>query len=140
MPRSPGQKCGLDNKREPNGHIECKSGSSGNYCIKKFRETGTEYSQDKKVGWSWLCSSSTKCYNGNGADYVGDVSTATYTDGNGKTHDVECQKWKDNSPHEHNYPGAGPHNFCRNPDNESRPWCYTTDKNRRWAFCNVKKC
>ena len=32
-------------------------------------------------------------------------------------------------------------NYCRNPDNESNgPWCYTTDPDKRWEFCDVKLC
>ena len=25
-------------------------------------------------------------------------------------------------------------NFCRNPDNAKKPWCYTTGK-ERWEYC-----
>lgn len=33
-------------------------------------------------------------------------------------------------------------NFCRNPDNEARLWCYTTDPDRehRFEYCNVPEC
>ena len=31
-------------------------------------------------------------------------------------------------------------NFCRNPDKEKRPWCYTTDPKKRWEYCSVPKC
>lgn len=31
-------------------------------------------------------------------------------------------------------------NYCRNPDNERRPWCYTTDPDTRWEYCNVTRC
>lgn len=31
-------------------------------------------------------------------------------------------------------------NYCRNPDADSRPWCYTTDPSVRWEYCNLKKC
>jgi len=27
-------------------------------------------------------------------------------------------------------------NFCRNPDGEPSIWCYTTDPNKRWDFCD----
>ena len=76
---------------------------------------------------------------GNGADYRGDVSTTEkgYT----------CQIWTSQEPHGHdrtqqNYPGTGlgDHNTCRNPDGELRPWCYTTDSDVRWDYCDIPTC
>ncbi|XP_071478660.1 apolipoprotein(a)-like [Diadema antillarum] len=55
-----------------------------------------------------------------------------------------CQRWTLQAPHQHsrtpdNYPnaGLGDHNYCRNPDNENTAWCYTTDRNRRWEYCDI---
>ena len=32
-------------------------------------------------------------------------------------------------------------NYCRNPDGEPyTPWCYTTDRNKRWELCDVHHC
>lgn len=31
-------------------------------------------------------------------------------------------------------------NYCRNPDADTRPWCYTTDPSVRWEYCNLKRC
>lgn len=31
-------------------------------------------------------------------------------------------------------------NYCRNPDNERMPWCYTTDNKTRWEYCSVPTC
>ncbi|KAI8493087.1 carbohydrate binding [Branchiostoma belcheri] len=31
-------------------------------------------------------------------------------------------------------------NYCRNPDSEKRPWCYTLDPSVRWQYCPVKSC
>ncbi|XP_067391145.1 coagulation factor XII [Emydura macquarii macquarii] len=37
--------------------------------------------------------------------------------------------------------GLGRHAFCRNPDNDSRPWCYTLREERlSWEFCSVPPC
>lgn len=31
-------------------------------------------------------------------------------------------------------------NWCRNPDGDQAPWCYTTDPTVRWEYCNLEKC
>lgn len=31
-------------------------------------------------------------------------------------------------------------NYCRNPDGDSSPWCFTTDPNTIWEYCNLKRC
>ncbi|XP_053143931.1 coagulation factor XII isoform X2 [Hemicordylus capensis] len=37
--------------------------------------------------------------------------------------------------------GLGAHSFCRNPDNDSQPWCYVLkDSQLNWEFCNVSRC
>ena len=59
-----------------------------------------------------------------------------------------CQRWDTQTPHEHT---QGPSNFpeknlslaedyCRNPDGEPHPWCYTTDRRHRWKLCDVELC
>merc|ERR1719272_610556 len=56
-----------------------------------------------------------------------------------------CQKWTvQRYPGQHtrtpgNYPGKGlgDHNNCRNPDDEPNGiWCYTTNPNKRWEYCD----
>merc|ERR1712166_433882 len=56
-----------------------------------------------------------------------------------------CQKWMvQRYPGQHtrtpgNYPGKGlgDHNNCRNPDDEPNGiWCYTTNPNKRWEYCD----
>ena len=73
-----------------------------------------------------------------GSDYRGSVNTTA----SGKT----CAAWTAQSPHAHatyDTPettpgkGLGSHNYCRNPDNSLRPWCYTTDPSTRREFCDV---
>jgi len=54
-----------------------------------------------------------------------------------------CQAWWKQTPHAHpqrsNHPNAGlDSNFCRNPDGEPNIWCYTTDANKRWEYCDPK--
>lgn len=31
-------------------------------------------------------------------------------------------------------------NYCRNPDADRGPWCYTTDPSVRWEYCNLRRC
>jgi len=78
-------------------------------------------------------------YTGDGADYIGCQDKTV----SGKT----CQKWTDTFPHSHGFAkkaakgksvggsAIGDHNFCRNPDGEPSPWCYTTDPSTRWELC-----
>eukprot|EP00588_Corethron_pennatum_P020456 CAMPEP_0194331574 /NCGR_PEP_ID=MMETSP0171-20130528/56010_1 /TAXON_ID=218684 /ORGANISM="Corethron pennatum, Strain L29A3" /LENGTH=541 /DNA_ID=CAMNT_0039093097 /DNA_START=55 /DNA_END=1680 /DNA_ORIENTATION=+ len=78
------------------------------------------------------------CENVKQSDYRGNVG-ATVT---GK----KCQRWDVQSPHKHtrtpeNYPYlAEAENYCRNPDGEDAVWCYTTDKDKRWDYCDVPSC
>ncbi|XP_056622680.1 hepatocyte growth factor [Triplophysa dalaica] len=58
----------------------------------------------------------------------------------------ECQRWDLEEPHKHlfhpkRYPDKGlKDNYCRNPDGRQRPWCFTTDPNTPWEYCNIKQC
>ena len=53
-----------------------------------------------------------------------------------------CQIWSHDYPHVPRHrPKNSNHNFCRNPDNDPKgPWCYTTDPNRRFEYCDIIKC
>ncbi|KAM7340921.1 hypothetical protein ACRRTK_001536 [Alexandromys fortis] len=79
-----------------------------------------------------------ECYQGNGQSYRGTSST-TIT---GK----KCQSWASMTPHRHQktpekFPNAGLEmNYCRNPDADRGPWCYTTDPSVRWEYCNLRRC
>ncbi|XP_061177360.1 uncharacterized protein LOC133186096 [Saccostrea echinata] len=52
-----------------------------------------------------------------------------------------CQRWAEQSPHEHNYDviSLAQENYCRNFDREE-PWCFTTDPDVRWELCGVDVC
>ncbi|NXR40586.1 PLMN protein, partial [Zosterops hypoxanthus] len=79
-----------------------------------------------------------QCLSGRGEDYRGTISVTE----SGNT----CQHWSSQSPHRHartpeNYPCQGlDENYCRNPDGEQRPWCYTTNTTARWEYCNIPSC
>lgn len=79
-----------------------------------------------------------ECMHCSGENYEGKISTTMSG--------IECQAWNSQSPHSHGYiPSKFPNknlrmNYCRNPDGEPRPWCFTTDPNKRWEFCNIPRC
>ncbi|XP_060097812.1 plasminogen isoform X2 [Heteronotia binoei] len=79
-----------------------------------------------------------QCLVGNGEDYQGTMSVTV----SGTT----CQPWNAQEPHKHsrtpeNYPCKGlDENYCRNPDGETLPWCYTANPNKRWEYCNIPNC
>jgi len=57
---------------------------------------------------------------------------------------AECQSWSSQYPQSHSYTpwsyydsGIGWNNYCRNPDNDSTIWCYTTGWTR-WDFCEAR--
>ncbi|CAG0896962.1 unnamed protein product [Cyprideis torosa] len=63
-----------------------------------------------------------------------------------------CQRWYRDIPHKvkgaallsENYPDETIHaarNYCRNPDGDAKgPWCYTTDEEVKWEYCDVPFC
>ncbi|MEE6511845.1 hypothetical protein FKM82_018677, partial [Ascaphus truei] len=79
-----------------------------------------------------------ECIHCNGENYNGKVSKTES--------DIECQHWDMQTPHTHGYsPSNLPeknllNNYCRNPDGEPRPWCFTTNPNKRWEFCSIPRC
>ncbi|XP_039266936.2 plasminogen-like [Styela clava] len=80
------------------------------------------------------------CYNSsNPQSYTGTISTTTTG--------LTCQYWNSSSPHKNLFPRdqyesvhLGDHNYCRNPDNDTRPWCFTVDPTKNWEYCDVPMC
>ncbi|OPL33298.1 apolipoprotein, partial [Mytilus galloprovincialis] len=72
-----------------------------------------------------LCEEVKECLkNARGNDYNGRMSTTE----SGRT----CQAWNKQTPHRHSKSNVrDAKNYCRNMDNEPRPWCYTTDSRKR---------
>lgn len=78
-----------------------------------------------------------ECYTqSDGRDYRGAVSV---TAGG-----IPCQSWSHMFPHNHmithtNFPngGLGGHSHCRNPDGDIAPYCFTTNPDVRWDYCNI---
>uniref|UniRef100_A0A3Q3W1J6 Uncharacterized protein n=1 Tax=Mola mola TaxID=94237 RepID=A0A3Q3W1J6_MOLML len=55
----------------------------------------------------------------------------------------ECQRWDSIRPHKHHFQYRDKDlkdNYCRNPDNRLRPWCYTMDPKTPWEYCNITVC
>ncbi|CAB4031608.1 Hypothetical predicted protein [Paramuricea clavata] len=80
----------------------------------------------------------TDCLYLNGSSYHGNISVTAS--------DIPCQSWTEQCPHRHTMNDTYPElnnakNYCRNPQNSGqRPWCFTTDRNKRWEYCDIPKC
>ena len=74
----------------------------------------------------------------NGSSYLGNISVTTSG--------LRCQSWTEQCPHRHTMDTTYPElnnakNYCRNPRNSGqRPWCFTTDRKKRWEYCDIPKC
>ena len=67
-----------------------------------------------------------------GQDYVGEANTTE--------EGFPCQKWSDTEPNNHSFTHVGDHNFCRNPDGDTRVWCYINDPLMVFGYCSVPFC
>lgn len=79
-----------------------------------------------------------QCISGKGVNYKGNISITK----SGRV----CQRWRHNYPHpimrEFNV-SENPllqENFCRNPDQQVQPWCYTQDPTVQKEACRVPVC
>jgi len=79
-----------------------------------------------------------ECFVGKGETYRGFRNTTR----SGQ----KCQNWNSNWPHKPHScctPTRDPSlqsNYCRNPDDEAEPWCYTMDRDKRFEYCGIPKC
>ncbi|XP_062300916.1 hepatocyte growth factor activator [Scomber scombrus] len=84
----------------------------------------------------------TECYNRRGTDYRGVVGT-TVSGG-------RCLPWNSDLLYDELHVGTvvasplrglGEHAYCRNPDGDKMPWCYTlNDGAISWEYCDVPSC
>ncbi|TNN67869.1 Hepatocyte growth factor activator [Liparis tanakae] len=83
-----------------------------------------------------------ECYRGRGADYRGLVG-ATLSG-------ASCLAWNSDLLYNELHVGTvvapplrglGEHAYCRNPDKDKRPWCYTlSDSVIAWEYCDIPPC
>nr|XP_034314022.1 uncharacterized protein LOC105317187 [Crassostrea gigas] len=99
------------------------------------------------VGGSWnycnipFCKrSSAECLTSpKGFDYFGTE--------NRTVDNIECQRWDTVKPHQHSFSkgfmglSASEHeNYCRNPNDDKMPWCYTVNSKIKFQYCNIPNC
>ncbi|XP_077997315.1 uncharacterized protein LOC144450544 [Glandiceps talaboti] len=149
-----GNRC-LSNTQRCNGIVNCIDGTDELDCGFEHCTDQLEFRCSNKIcvnrtqlcdeandcgDWSdeWDCDYRRECYTmENGEDYRGHVNITA----SGRM----CQKWSEQSPHMHSNTvldvstyvglGLGDHNYCRNPNGDKDPWCYTTDPEVRKEFC-----
>ncbi|XP_047428167.1 hepatocyte growth factor activator isoform X1 [Mugil cephalus] len=84
----------------------------------------------------------TECYNSRGTGYRG-VAATTMSG-------ARCLPWNSDLLFDELHVGTvvasplrglGEHAFCRNPDGDKKPWCYTlNDSAISWEYCDVPSC
>ncbi|KAM6908936.1 hepatocyte growth factor activator [Xenentodon cancila] len=84
----------------------------------------------------------TACYNSRGAAYRGVVGTTVSG--------ARCLPWNSDLLFDELHVGTvvasalrglGEHAYCRNPDGDKKPWCYTVnDSAISWEYCDVPSC
>ncbi|XP_045432495.1 coagulation factor XII [Pipistrellus kuhlii] len=79
------------------------------------------------------------CYEGHGFSYRGAAGTTVSG--------APCQPWSAETTYQNLTAeqalkwGLGHHAFCRNPDNDTHPWCYVWSDNRlSWEYCDLPRC
>ncbi|KAI0242799.1 Apolipoprotein(a) [Lamellibrachia satsuma] len=63
---------------------------------------------------------------------------------NGTVSGRTCQAWASQAPHRHYCSPEGRSNYCTNIDSVRcrgvKPWCFTTDPEKRWEYCDLDHC
>ncbi|KAL0979265.1 hypothetical protein UPYG_G00182950 [Umbra pygmaea] len=100
---------------------QCPAGFTGAQCEINTREKCV-VGQGKAYRGTWSVShTGTECINWNSTALRGKRFTAKKPDASSL--------------------GLGNHNFCRNPDNDSKPWCYVYKRTQiAWEFCKLPSC
>ncbi|XP_012814580.1 tissue-type plasminogen activator isoform X1 [Xenopus tropicalis] len=102
--------------------------------------------KDGRYKWEYCtlkpCNASLSCYSGRGTTYRGNHNIAMSG--------AACLRWDSPLVRHRTYTawksqarslGMGSHNYCRNPDNDSRPWCHIMKGSETaWEYCDVPQC
>ncbi|XP_078700893.1 plasminogen-like [Branchiostoma floridae x Branchiostoma belcheri] len=122
------------------------AGLERNYCRNPDgKDRPWCYTNNPTIRWMY-CDRVTACDELPTSCFFTNDKGRSYAGGINRTGDRLCQRWDSQSPHSHPYtpqahPDAGlEENFCRNPDNKDRPWCYITDGTDTWDYCDVTEC
>jgi integrin beta 3 len=110
----------------------------GNYCRNPSDgKTIWCYTTDRNTRWQYCAplKNVEKCTGRRCAGYRGKQNKTR----SGRT----CMNPASQRPHRHKnttkrWPSGGLEmgGFCRNPNNARTLWCYTTDRNKRWEYCD----
>ncbi|XP_041925023.1 hepatocyte growth factor activator isoform X1 [Alosa sapidissima] len=135
------------------GKTLCEStrytGCSWNPCenegtCRMIEDTGEEVCACRSGYSGPFCSivPDSRCYQGNGTDYRGIVNTTKSG--------TRCLPWNSDllfdelsldRAKDKDLKGLGEHAFCRNPDKDGMPWCYTMqDGAVSWEYCDIPAC
>ncbi|XP_048841616.1 plasminogen-like isoform X2 [Brienomyrus brachyistius] len=137
-------KTGISPLTHPDSNLEynfCRNpdgDSNGPWCYTTDPDTRWEHCNIRDCSVSVVVTGPEECMHCSGDDYQGRTSTTE----NGYT----CQRWDSQMPHSHGYfPDLIPEkhleeNYCRNPDGETQPWCFTTSSSKRWDYCSIPRC
>ncbi|XP_077418253.1 tissue-type plasminogen activator isoform X2 [Vanacampus margaritifer] len=100
---------------------QCPPGFSGSQCEINTKEKCVVGSGDAYRGTWSISQSGAECINWNATALRGKKFTARKVDASSL--------------------GLGNHKFCRNPNHDSAPWCYTYKGTQIiWEFCSLPKC
>ncbi|XP_053573975.1 tissue-type plasminogen activator [Bombina bombina] len=120
-----------------------------NYCRNpdKDKKPWCHVFKDGKYSWEY-CSvpacgvAVPPCYYGRGSGYRGYNSVTSSG--------ARCLQWDSPLLKSKTYTawnanarslGLGSHNYCRNPDNDIRPWCHIEKGSETsWGYCDIPKC
>ncbi|XP_075457642.1 tissue-type plasminogen activator isoform X2 [Ascaphus truei] len=141
----------LSERRYNTQHINAQQLGLGNhkYCRNPDGDSKPWCYVFKEGGYNWeycavaACSVATPaCYSARGTEYRGTHSITSSG--------VRCLRWDSPLLQSKVYTswrssarrlGLGSHNYCRNPDNDARPWCHIArGTETAWELCDVPRC